>query len=382
MDWTRGGRTRVSQITTLGDYKMLGADEPLLLNSAGTGTGAWADNKYTMSVAGTQYLVRQSNRVHPYFSGKSQMIEITFDKFQHEAGVVKRVGYFSSSTTPPYTDNLDGLFLESDGTNYYFRSYRNGVLTCSVRDQGWDNWSEVHDYDWSFFTVILIDFLWLGGAIARLWLKTKNGFVLVHTINYSGTMLDTFIRNPYQPLRMEIRSTNAGGQMRYICSQVATEGSVEEAGQSVSVDTGATGITLAVIGTTYPLIAVRKKAASLNAVARVEGLSLDVASANDRLLWSLQINPTLSAGLTYADVTNFPIQKASGDGTITVSAAGTQIAGGFLSTGNILPSNLVRANYLLTLGQTIAGVMDQVVLCCTPITVSVVASGEISLKKY
>lgn len=77
-----GGRNRVSQITTLGDYKTIGYDRSLLFDNAGTGVGAWANNKYTMSVANGQYLVRQSKFYHPYFSGKSQIVEFTFDTFR------------------------------------------------------------------------------------------------------------------------------------------------------------------------------------------------------------------------------------------------------------------------------------------------------------
>ena len=377
-----GGRTRVSQITTLGDYKMVGVDKPLLFSDAGTGTGAWANNKFTMSVAGSQYYIRESKRRHPYFSGKGQLAEITFDSFGHEAGITKRVGYFSSSTVAPYTASLDGFWLESDGTEYYIRAYRNGTQVISVPTQGWDNWSEVQEYNFEMFSVIAFDFLWLGGAVLRFWLKTKEGFVLVHSEHYSGTQEDTFILSPMQPLRVEIRAANAGGQMRFICGQVATEGSIEESGVSGAVNTGATGINFAAVGTVYPLIAVRKKTTRLDAVVRLIDLAIDVASAADRLLWTLQINPTLSAGLTYADVTNYAIQVASGDGTITVTAPGTILASGFLSTGGIVPPDTLKTNFLAWLGQTIGGVMDQYVLCVTPITVNVAAHGALTVKEY
>lgn len=376
------GRTRVSQLTTLGDYKMVGEFPALALNAAGTGTGAWAESKYSMSVAGNQYLVLQSRVSHPYFSGKSQTVEITFDRFQHEAGITKRVGYFSSSATPPYTANLDGIFLESDGSHYYIKVYRNGTLTVSVIDQAWDNWSEIQGYDWSFFTVILIDFLWLGGAVARLWIKKGDSFILAHAVHYAGTAENIFCLSPSQPLRIEIRASNAGGQLRYVCSQVATEGSIDESGYSGSVNTTSSAISLASAGTTYPLIAIRKKSAFINAAVKIKNLAIDVGSTADRLLWSLQLNPTLSAGLTYGDLANYPIQFALGNGTITVSSPGTVLISGFLQTGALIPTGIVTTNYLMWLGNTIAGVMDQFVLCATPITNTISAHGEIAFKKY
>ena len=45
-----GARQRVSQLNTLGDYKILDADETLLVETVGTGTGAFTNNTYTMTV--------------------------------------------------------------------------------------------------------------------------------------------------------------------------------------------------------------------------------------------------------------------------------------------------------------------------------------------
>lgn len=376
------GRLRTSQPTTLGDYKQTGYDKTLMFSDAANGTGAWANNKYVMSVAGTQYVIRQSRRVHPYFSGKSQLIEITNDRMQHEAGVVKRWGYFSSSTVAPYTASLDGFWLESDGTDYYIVAYRNGTETIRVPTQNWKNWTYLSRYNWQMFSVILFDFLWLGGAVLNLWVKTEVGFILAHTVHYSGTSEDTFILNPSQPLRCEIRSTNAGGQMRFICAQVATEGQIGEAGIGGSVNTGTPEIVFAAADTTYPLIAIRKKAALLNAAIELVGVDIGVGSANDRAVWSVQINPTLSAGLTYADVSNMGIQRALGDGAITVTSPGYILSSGPVSTNfPIPPSKLVR-NFLTMLSQTIGGTMDQYVLCMGLQSGGVASTGYMDIKEY
>ena len=111
-----GSRLRTSQMTTLLDGKILNSDTPFLFDNAGTGTGTYANNKYNMSVGVGQFRVRQSKRFNPYFSGKSQLIEVTFDNFQVEANTVKRAGYFSSSAVSPFTANYDGFYIENDGT--------------------------------------------------------------------------------------------------------------------------------------------------------------------------------------------------------------------------------------------------------------------------
>jgi len=377
------GRLRVGELTTLGDYKQTGFQRTLLLNTAGTGTAAWSASKLALSVAGNQYMVMQSNRVHPYFSGKPQLIEITNDRMQHEDGITKRWGYFSSSVVAPYTANLDGFWLETDGDDFYIVSSRNGTETARVASQAWDNWVYINRYNWQFFSVIFFDFLWLGGAVLRMWVKTELGFVLAHTINYAGTSEDVIILNPSQPLRVEIRGSAgaSGGQLRYVCAQVATEGAIDEAGQVFAVNTGTPEIALAAVDTTYPVIAVRKKAARVEAPVDILNVDAGIGSANDRGVWSLQINPTLSAGLTYADVTNFSIQKANGNGVITVTSPGTIIASGPLATGITIPPGAFEQNFLTRLSQTIAGSMDEYVLCIGTQTGGINATGYITLKE-
>lgn len=85
------GRLRVSWLTTLFDGKTLNADNTFVWDNKWTGTGTRGNNLYDMSVTSGQYLIRQSKRYSPYFSGKSQFVEITCDNFESEANVTKRV---------------------------------------------------------------------------------------------------------------------------------------------------------------------------------------------------------------------------------------------------------------------------------------------------
>lgn len=309
-----GGRQRVAQLRTLGDYKVLEYDHTSLLENAGTGTGVFSGNMYNMSVTAGQWYVRASKRFHHYFSGKSQVVEATFDNFQPQSDVVKRVGYFSSSTVSPYSETLDGFWLESDGNTIRLIASRAGIETLNVALEDWDRYDLLSEYqdveNWQNFTVVLFDFLWLGGAVLRLWVQTSAGFVLAHTFIHAGANQNVFIQSPNQPVRYEIRSSGGIGSFRYVCSQVSTEGSTDESGSSFGIDMGSDAITLAAIGTKYPILAVRK--AYKTNVAIVKDVSILVASNNDRLRWTLEINPTLSAGLTFATVPGSGLEKANG----------------------------------------------------------------------
>jgi len=377
-----GARQRVSQITTLADLKTLNADDTLLLENTGTGTGAYGSNKFSMSVTSGQYYIRRSRRYYPYFSGKSQLVECTFDGFQPETNVTKRVGYFSSNAAAPYDSNKDGFWLESAGGTVTLKCSRNGTETLSVAQASF-NGDILSGHDWSGFNVIAFDYLWLGGFQLRLFVKTAAGFVLAHTFAYAGTgQADTFTLSPNHCVRYEIRSTTGTGAFRYICSQVSTEGSINEAGKQFSVNTGTTGVNLAAIGTTYPLLAARKAAGFRDTPIKITDIAGFVSSNTDVLLVTLQLNPTLSAALTYAAVTNAGVERAIGNGVITVTTPGRVLSTAYLTQNSILPTDQLDEDFLSWLGETIGGTADQIVWCGTPITAGVTTFASIDLKQF
>jgi hypothetical protein len=384
-----GSRVRTSQMTTLLDGKILNSDNPFLFDNAGTGTGTYANNKYNMSVTAGQFRVRQSKRFSPYFSGKSQLIECTFDNFQVEANTVKRAGYFSSSAVSPFTANYDGFYIENDGTTIRLKADRNGVNTVNVDWTTWDNYSLISGYNWANFTVVAFDFLWLGGAVLRIFLKTNKGFVLAHTVNYAGTATDTFILSPNQPIRYEIRSTTGTGSFRYICSQVSTEGSTTESGYNNSVISLSTAAipsnTAATVGTRYPLKAIRKKVANRDNSVKVVLPQVFINSA-DQALWTLELNPTLSAPLTYTSVANSAVEEANGAAvaalSITVTTPGRVLASGIVTQNGMMPSGIFENDFLTSLGSTLTNVMDEIVLCIQPISSTVTVNGVINFKEY
>ena len=381
-----GGRKRTSNLTTLGDYKTLGFDRTLMWENAGTGTGTWGSNLYTMSVTSGQWRIRQSRFFHAYFSGKSQPIEMTCDNFHTEANLVKRFGYFSSNAVSPYDSSYDGFWLENDGTTIRLKAANAGTLTLNKTIDQWSGYANLGEYQnaatWQNFTVVLFDFLWLGGAVLRLWVRTASGFVLAHVFNYPGTAQGTFILSPCQPIRYEMRSTTGSGTFRPICAQVATEGSIDESGMSRSVRTPHTGVAMASIGTTYPILALRKNSLYRDVPIQIVDQQVFVTTTADQLVWELQINPTLSAGLTYADVTGTAAQAAVGNGTITVTSPGTVIMSGSLAQNTLVTNGTLNKNYLAWLAQSLSNTMDQVVLCGTPITTSITGLAHMAFKEY
>jgi hypothetical protein len=383
ISYDASNRLRVGQLTTLGDLKTLSYDDTLLLENVGTGTQVWGTNKCALAVASNgQYSIRRSKQYFPYFSGKSQQIEITQDNFQTETNVIKRVGYFSSAATGDYSTVYDGIMLEDDGTTKRLKTFRAGVETLNVAIADWNGDPYLQTYDWSKFTVLEFDFLWLGGANLRLFVKTDRGFTLAHTHSHAGLLTDLFMLSPNQTVRWEIRSTGGTGQLNAICAQVSTEGSINESGKQRSVSNGSTGVILAAIGTTYPILAVRKSATHRTKSVKLFGAGAFVTTANDQLLISLHLNPTLSAPLTYGAVANSAVESAVGNGTITATAPGTVLYSAYLAQNSILPANILDMDFLSYIGMSIADVSDQLVLCGTPVTASITTLGVLNFKEF
>lgn len=370
------GRQRVGQLTTLFDGKTLGSDDEDIFSNVGTGTGTWANNMYNMSVAIGEYQIRQTKRWLPYFSGKSQFVEVTCDNFQTQIGVQKRIGYFSSSAVAPYTASLDGFCIEDDGTKKVLKIYNNGTEKVSVDFTAMDNYAAVSSYDFSNFTVMAFDFLWLGGAILRFWLKTELGFVLVHSVSYSGTQTATFTLSPNQPLRYEVRGISDAGSVRYICSQIATEGSLNEAGKTKAIYNDS-NVTTNNTSTTYALLGIRKLTSFRDVAIQIIEMGVVNTSQNDSGMLLLLRNPTLSGSLTYS--TNGKLQSALATSQ-TVTANGYVIAAA--PAGLSGSTSVMKENFLSFLGNDIANVMDEYILAYRPASANQAVRGLVNIKEF
>ena len=384
-------RSRVSQLTTLGDLKSINRyrTDVWLQNSTGTGTVAWSSNNtFTLGVSAlNDTAIIQSKVSYPYFSGKSQLIECTFSRFEPITNVTKRVGYYDYFAGG---GKSDGFWLESDGVNGVSLVFLNGLggVEYHYPVADWTN-KDFINYDWSQFTVVMFDFLWLGGLRLRLFVSGPNGFTLAHEVDYAGQFgeTETFIGYPSHPVTYEMTSTKGspGGSIVFnpICAQVASEGAIDKAGIMRACGTGTTAITLASSASSYPILGIRKGYA--NSPIKLVSFELSVATNNDRLYWEIQINPTLSANISYSQIdAQSTTLYGVGNGTITVSTPGRVIASGYLSTGQSIRSVNFEDNFLATLGGTSPGtsfVPDSYVLVVKPITTPVNVLAVMQVKE-
>jgi hypothetical protein len=376
-----GGILRTGSQTTLLDGKILDADDTLIWENAGDGTGTYGSNKFAMSVTSAQWYVKQTKRFYPYFSGKSQRIEVTFDGFAVDANVTKRVGYFSSNATTPFASTYDGFWLENDGSTIRLKAARAGTSTLDVAITDWSGYANLGEYQnlatWDYFTVCEFKFLWLGGAVLVLSIKTANGFIEAHRFNYAGTAADVFILSPNQPVRYEIRSSTGTGDFRYICCQVATEGSINESGKGLAFY-NQTSISCNTPATIYALLGVKKQTTYRDVAVQIADVSVGITASTDAGILMAILNPTLSGALTYGNSSRVQVAEATNQ-TVT---AGTGRLIAAQPVANAANTSLLEKNFLGWLSSTLANAHDEYVLAYMPTTNNQTVNGIINLKEY
>lgn len=370
------GRLRVSQVTNQYDAKQLYDKLPLfvdeVLNGGATATHSTTEARTQLATSSTgDYAILQTKQRFNYQSGTSQLIFMTFNGFDTETNITKRIGYFSSSTIAPHTADFDGIFLQDDGTNLSLNIYKTGSASLSVNRSSWDDpldgtGASGINHDFANNTILAIDFEWLGIGRVRFYLVTGGGFVQFHQKDFTNLSVGVFMSSPNQPLRWEIRQTGAGsGTMNLICSSVNSEGSLNKLGKLFSDNLGTAFINANSTSNKYALLGIRLNSSSFDALVDLLTISL-LAATNDNVLWEVWLNPTVAGTFTYNSITNSSVQIAKGDsaGTNTVTG-GTLLDSGYMLASSTAILNIDNA---IRLGASIAGTQDTIVLTANPLS--------------
>jgi hypothetical protein len=383
------GRLRVSNPVTLFDTKQIFDDSDLAssventplfydnVQTAGSGTTTTYDvNKaqttltVAASTAGTR--VRQSKVRLNYQPGKSLLVFMSHVIGAQVSGVTKREGYF---------DENNGIFLEDNGTNYGV--VRRSKATESVVDDrivqsSWNidkmdgNGKSGINIDHTKAQILVIDFEWLGVGRVRIGFVVNGLLYYCHQWLNANNLSNVYMSTPNLPLRSEISNNGTGGtaSLIQICSTVISEGGINPNGSIRSASTDGTQVVCSTENTNYAIIGVRLKSNYIGATIKILDLALQIQSASKMCEWSLIFNPTVAGSFTYVDESRSAIQAARGATANTVTG-GYRIAGGYSESGNNASggSNSISAaiENALTLGSTVAGVVDTIVLCAKPI---------------
>jgi hypothetical protein len=376
------GRLRISNQILQGDYKQHNDIAGGSFNTETIGTGAFA---YENSAIGATELavttnldavIRQTYQWHNYFAGKPTKIELTASAFDAEANVIKRMGYFSSNTTTPFDSNKDGFYFENDGTTIRCKILRNGTEIFNQQQSSWDNQSELTNFDPADFNFYVIEFLYLGGAIANFKVLTEFGLTTVATYQHINVDANTFIKSPNQPVRYEIRSTGGAGTFNHICSDVVSEGFNQETGILKTHNNGSALVAVNTIGQRYALLGVRQALTRRNVVIDLQNIDV-IAGSSDNLLWELIFGGTTTPAASFGAL---PFSNMEVD----ANAGGTHSGGVVVASGYIFGNSKVTfsLNTARRLGSYINGTLEEAFVCVTPLTSNANAAAAINWREF
>lgn len=374
-------RLRVSEPSPVLEIKHVYDKNPLLIDELlnGTATSVKDPNHSDVEMktfSNGDFVIRATKGRGIYSPGKSGLFMATFMNFHLQTNVIKRVGYFSSTTSFPYNTTFDGIFLESNGQTgeITFQIWQNGVGYFSCPLSGWD--SSIYDptdIDWVQNQLIFFDFQWLGVGQVRFGMQTQAGPVIFANHIFANTTQDPYMSNPNQPIRYEIRQVGAldvgtpYGELHQLCSTYSSEGDPVGLNNIVSI-ANTTERTLATPGVKYPLLGYRNGSLTAGANIVLESIfSLNQVTGSDYLI-TLEMNPTITGGTaSWSLVTNTPVEYAQGNGSLTVGSSGT-ILRSYIGKGNSATTdNYSLVDNLIKPGVCVNGVRDEVWICVTPL---------------
>ena len=272
------GRSRVSELFTLGDYKHLYAIDPNFLDSSsGAGsTVSFSQNqaaaRLQTGIGSTAYSIHQTKFYHHYQPGKGQLIFSSFNFYAPQQNATKRTGYF---------DDRDGIYFEQVGLstsngvnpdigtlNWVIRSFTSGIASeTRIPQSQWNRdrcdgtGASGFDLDVTKTQLAFIDFQWLGVGRVRCGFAHNGQLITAHEFFHSNNLATVYIANPNLPVRCELRNTGVGigASFDQICSSVMSEGGYVESGIDFAYTMTATRATPTPAGTELPLIAIRLK---------------------------------------------------------------------------------------------------------------------------
>lgn len=345
--------------------------------TGGTATHVLKESAIHLSVgltAGSK-VTRETKRVFAYQPGKSLLVLNTFAMNQPKDGLLQRIGYFGISGGATLGVPANGVYIEQDGLTLCACLASQSLNTIfKIPQSSWNgdkfdgSGASGRTLDVSKTNIFWTDFEWLGVGDVRMGFFVDGRPVIAHTFHNDNVHPTTYMTTAVLPIRYELENTTAqtsGSTMHQICSSVMSEGGYEGFSRRYNVtknDSNPT--TLATQDVSYPMIAIRLNENRLDSVIIPSNISVVCeAGVNNKpvtVQYKILLNPTLT-GNTWT--THF---NGNVDYNITATAVtgGTDIIGGYISTGSLDISSVNDFNFQL--GRTQMGVSDIFALVLVP----------------
>ena len=300
------GRLRTSSPLTLFDSSHRYRDNGQWATSTGTGgtytfsSGEGLMNLSVTTASGAKVL-RETKKVCSYQPGKSLQVMNTFVMASGKTNLRQRVGYFGTA---------NGIYLEVSGTSSPTFVERNSV-------SGTVNETRVAQADWnvdkldgngpSGFTLDItkaqihwIDIEWLGLGTVRTGFVLNGQLVHCHSFHHANLITSTYMTTASLPVRYEIENlgtTASSSTLKQVCSTVLSEGGYELRGAQSTVGIPVnTPYDLTTAPGFYPVVSLRLKSTSLDAVVILTAISIMGITNNASYNWKVMAGGTTSGG--------------------------------------------------------------------------------------
>jgi hypothetical protein len=367
------GRLRVSLPSTLFNSKQNNDSNSLLYSTATVNTGSWYfDNNNActvLSVSATgDVAIKQSKKYMNYQPGKSQLIFETF-VMPNTAGIVNRVGLFDSSTTSPYSNNIEGYYFQcNNGVNSFHIANVGDEPSQSALQSEW-NIDKLNGTGLSGLTldvtktqILVIDYEWLGVGRVRMGFCINGIIFYCHQFVHANEVSLPYLQDPNKPIRYEIRSTGGIGSLKQICASVMSEGGSVDNAIPLSIDTGFDSIGNISSNTLWPAITVRLKDSFKSVDIQLKDFAAMAFSTTNTLVRVVS-NGVISNSAAFVDMSSGALEYSIGT-TSTTLTGGVILFSSFFNKASNTISQLGESLY--SLGSNINGTKDTLSLVLVP----------------
>jgi len=345
------GRQRISSPMTLFDSSHRYKDNGLWNTfTSGTATGVFNTNQglvnLTIGSGINDEIIRETTKVCSYQPGKSLLIMNTAVMEAPKTGLRQRVGYYGS-------DN--GIYIELSGSNLNFverTSVSGSLMETRVPQSSWNgdklngSGSSNLTLDISKAQIFWMDIEWLGLGTVRCGFVINGKFIVAHSFHHANIINSTYITTASLPLRYEIKNaaaTSGASTLKQICSTAISEGGYELRGlqQAVTIPLDAPRDCTAA-NTYYPVISLKLKSGSLDAIVILTALSMVGTGNNAVFNWRMVASGTTNGG-QWVD--------AGANSAVQYNISGTSFSG-----GRVLASGYMTSN---TQGQAVIDILKE-----------------------
>lgn len=328
--------------------------------------------------------VRQTFQRFNYQPGKSQLFLMTGVPFVSGGGtgITVAAGAF---------DDDNGIFMSiDDGTpKFTIRSNATGTpVDTEVAQSSWngdklDGTGESGvTLDPTMTQIFWFDMEWLGVGTVRCGIVHNGAFILCHSFHHANNETAVYMSTPNLPLRYSIENdgTGAASVVEHICTTVVSEGGLSKLGRLDYKSTAGTHVDANAANTIYAIIGLRLKSAYIGQSIGFVKMSM-INTVNDDFEWMLLFNPTVAGTFTYASHASYCALEVAAGVTANTVTGGTPMSGGFVTASNSGGGTATDLDNALRLGAAIDGTVDEVVLCCRPLTANADIEASITWRE-